>query len=124
MGLASLLPKTSSEEYLIAIPLVLPMGWKKSPPYICAATETIVDITNASFINASKHPPHRLERYINFNENVTPTIPTLPIPHQWCKQRYNAPIANTDVYITNPTQCRSSTSYDTYSTILTACSDH
>jgi hypothetical protein len=99
MRLACILPKTTSEEHLIAIPLVLPMGWTESPPYFCAATETIVDITNASFINAPKHPPHRLERYINFKENGTPTIPTLPTPDHWCKQRYNTPIANTDVYI-------------------------
>jgi hypothetical protein len=99
MGLACLLLKTSEEEHLVAIPRVLPMGWTKSPPYFCALTETIVDITNSSFIVAPKHPPYRLKRYINLNENVTPTIPTLWIPHHWCKQRNNTPIANTDVYI-------------------------
>jgi hypothetical protein len=28
--------------------------------------------------------------------NSTPTIPTLPIPDHWCKQRYKTPIATTD----------------------------
>jgi hypothetical protein len=31
---------------LIAIPLVLPLGWSESPPYFCAVTETITDMVN------------------------------------------------------------------------------
>jgi hypothetical protein len=77
MRLGCLMPKNSGKEYRVAIPLVLPLGWTESSPYyFCAAAEIIVDITNAPFINAPKHPPHRLERYNNFNENITPTIPT------------------------------------------------
>ena len=33
-------------EPYVAFPLVLPMGWKESPPYFCAFTETIADVAN------------------------------------------------------------------------------
>lgn len=31
---------------LVAFPLTLPMGWKASPPFFCALTETIMDLAN------------------------------------------------------------------------------
>jgi hypothetical protein len=40
------LPSLPSEPKLIAFPLVLPMGQKNSPPYFCAVTKTIADVTN------------------------------------------------------------------------------
>jgi hypothetical protein len=46
----SLLAQLGNEP-LLALLLVLPMGWTKSPPYVCATTETIVDITNKRLIN-------------------------------------------------------------------------
>jgi hypothetical protein len=36
--------QTEDQEQLIAFPLVLPMGWKNSPPYFCAITETVADV--------------------------------------------------------------------------------
>lgn len=44
-------------EAYIALPLVLPMGWAESPPYFCAATETIADITNTRLADESYCPP-------------------------------------------------------------------
>jgi hypothetical protein len=35
MRLACLFPKSTGDEPLIAIPLVLPMGWTESPPFLC-----------------------------------------------------------------------------------------
>jgi len=40
-------PTLEGEDPLIAFPLVLPMGWKNSPPIFCTATETIADLANA-----------------------------------------------------------------------------
>jgi hypothetical protein len=97
--LACLLPKSPGEEPLAAIPLVLPMGWKESPPYFCAATETIVDITNASLNQIEKHPPHRLEHYISIEYEPHPTELDPKIPRAWRNQLYSTPLANTDVYI-------------------------
>jgi hypothetical protein len=39
-------PTTPSEEPLVAFPLVLPMGWVSSPPFFCALTESIANVTN------------------------------------------------------------------------------
>jgi hypothetical protein len=55
------LPAQLGNQPLLALPLGLPMGWTKSPPYFCATTETIADITNKRLINHWLAPPHRLE---------------------------------------------------------------
>ena len=39
-------PVKQGAEPLVAFPLVLPMGWKNSPPIFSAATETAADIAN------------------------------------------------------------------------------
>jgi hypothetical protein len=43
---------------LVALPLALPMGWAHSPPYFCAFTETITDLTNHATL--SVHPKNPL----------------------------------------------------------------
>jgi hypothetical protein len=88
--LGVILPTLPGEEPLIAFPLVLPMGWKNSPPIFCTATETIADIANAR-INTNFNPPaHHLDK---LTESITPpshesfqvqpessTVPTFPEP--------------------------------------------
>ena len=59
--LACSIPPLYGDEPLLALPLVLPMGWTQSPPYFCAATETVADITNKWLANHWLAPPHRLE---------------------------------------------------------------
>jgi len=58
--LAIVFPRYPGEEQLIAAPLVLPMGWVKSVPYFCMATETVVDMAN-SLPRTLVLPPHPLE---------------------------------------------------------------
>jgi hypothetical protein len=58
--LATVLPRYANEEQLIAFPLVLPMGWVESPPWFCAATETIADLANHWPAHLTP-PPHPLE---------------------------------------------------------------
>ena len=49
-------------EPLVALPLVLPMGWKNSPPIFSTATETIADITNQRLSDYHYHPKlHHLD---------------------------------------------------------------
>jgi hypothetical protein len=36
------LPAENTEEQIVGFPLVLPMGWKQSPPILTVATETSV----------------------------------------------------------------------------------
>jgi hypothetical protein len=54
--------RTVDQEQLIAFPLVLPMGWKNSPPYFCAITETVADVTNERIRHHHQPPRHRMDR--------------------------------------------------------------
>ena len=62
--LAVALPKFPGEEQLLALPLVLPMGWVESPPWFCAATETVADLAN-NWPHHVEPPPHPLETVAN-----------------------------------------------------------
>ena len=65
-ALAVLFPSRPGEPDLIGIPLTLPMGWAESPPYFCAATETVADLANMELqqptgIASARKTPHRLD---------------------------------------------------------------
>ena len=52
-------PTKPGEPHLVAFPLVLPMGWKNSPPIFSAATKTIADLVNHQIkggLNLLTHP--------------------------------------------------------------------
>ena len=53
-------PVKPGEEPLVAFPLVLPMGWKNSPPIFSAATETAADIANCDIRSPAPVPNHPL----------------------------------------------------------------
>jgi hypothetical protein len=63
LQLACLLPKRPDEPQLVAVPLALPMGWVESPPFFCAATETLVDLANGR-LHLQNLPYHRLEQEV------------------------------------------------------------
>ena len=89
--LAVAFPSAPGEPPLVAIPLVLPMGWVSSPPFFCAATETAADIANQHLACPSIHPvPHRLISIADAPNNrqpvsrhvsspVTPPQPPVPL---------------------------------------------
>ena len=52
---------SNPDDQLVALPLVLPMGWKYSPPIFTTATETVADITNAAIQEGEAYKPHPLE---------------------------------------------------------------
>ena len=54
-------PVAPGEPLLMAILLVLPMGWTESPPYFCTTTETIVDLANLYSHSTWDPPSHPLE---------------------------------------------------------------
>ena len=54
-------PVAPGEPLLMAIPLVLPMGWTESPPYFCTTTETIVELANLYSHSMWDPPSHPLE---------------------------------------------------------------
>jgi hypothetical protein len=69
-------PAMDNMEPLVAFPLALPMGWKESPPYFCAATEMAVDLANQA-IPMSYPGPHRLD---SLADTLPPPDPPSPTP--------------------------------------------
>ena len=69
-SLAVILPTYPGEEPMIAIPLVLTMGWINSPPSFCAMSETVCDMTAAR--SYRRHaPPHRLEHHAAEHDDIS-----------------------------------------------------
>ena len=58
---------------LIVLPLVLPMGWKNSPPVFCTATETIADLTNNSIKLQTPMPQHPLSTLASLQDEDATT---------------------------------------------------
>jgi hypothetical protein len=56
-------PNHPNQEKLVALPLVLPMGWKNSPPVFSAATETATDMANTNLHNKTPTTFHPLESH-------------------------------------------------------------
>jgi hypothetical protein len=99
LELAVVLPgSTPTHENLIGIPLVLPMGWKYSPNYFCAYTETCADLANCFIETRQKIPMHPLERpsqAITVPTSLT-VSPNLVLPPTATSQ---TPLAYVDVYM-------------------------
>ena len=94
------MPALPGEEPLIAFPLVLPMGWVNSPPYFCALTETIADLTNTALdTGALRDDPHPLEREAESppEEYPRPSMP-LPMRRGWPAEK-QPPLASVDPYV-------------------------
>ncbi|CAB9501094.1 unknown protein [Seminavis robusta] len=84
--LGMLFPARDGEELMIAFPLVLPMGWKESPPNFSAATETVADMANANIADNTHQPePHRLETV-----SETPPEHDVQSPHDEKENTTNA----------------------------------
>jgi hypothetical protein len=54
-------PTGAGREPLVAFPLVLPMGWKNSPPAFCTATETCADLANEALKTDQQPESHPLD---------------------------------------------------------------
>jgi hypothetical protein len=82
-------PSAPGEPPLVAFPLVLPMGWTESPPYFCAATETIADVANRRLTRHRRAPGrHRLEQLANTPS--TDAVDTPPVQLPVDPLRYNS----------------------------------
>lgn len=71
LSLAVILPQYNGEEPMVAIPLVLTMGWVNSPPSFCAMSETACDLANAR-VYRRHAPPHRLEHLASTHDAILP----------------------------------------------------
>ena len=101
-------PSLVDGQWLVALPLALPMGWVESPPFFSAATETAADITNARLLRGDRPTPHRLERAADSktpesdNPELTdpPTAKTATsLPPQHAPPRNRRPLAKFDIYV-------------------------
>ncbi len=98
-------PTAPGKEPLVAFPLVLPMGWKNSPPIFSTATETIANLVNTRLRHLAVPLPPHLDDLAESIPSPDPAVrhprslphvtrdPSLPAPPQ--------PLAYTDVYIDN-----------------------
>ena len=74
LKLAVAVPMTLPDKYpIIAVPMVLPMGWIESPPTFCMVTETIADLANAKIAQGYIPAPYHC------NEAVANTMLETPI---------------------------------------------
>ena len=96
---------TANDAYpLVAFPLVLPMGWKNSPPIFSTATKTIADLANARIRTFEPPLPHHLD---NMVELIAPQPPALQrpsciplsVPRDPSLPTPPAPLAYADVYV-------------------------
>ena len=71
--------RPGQQEALVALPLVLPMGWAESPPYFSAATETIADVANTRLSDPLYNPAeHKLDEVAaSVSVDASPTPPIL-----------------------------------------------
>jgi hypothetical protein len=65
-------PNLPHEPTLVALPLVLPMGWVSSPPFFCALTKTAADSANTRLRYHWSPPPHPLSHIANHPNNMQP----------------------------------------------------
>jgi len=61
LPLAVMLPTMSQEDPLVALPLVVTMGWTEAPPAFSTTTETSTDLANWELESKNYIPPHHLE---------------------------------------------------------------
>ena len=59
---------------LIAVPMVLPMGWMESPPAFCTVTETIADLADAKIAQGYIPAPYHRHEAV---ANTMPEQPTM-----------------------------------------------
>ena len=95
-------PTPPNAKPLVALPLVLPMGWKNSPPAFCAASETSADIANINLSTSRPTRNHPLESHAaKYDEHFSPPI-TLPAHnHQKSPHNLLAPTARDPSLPTN-----------------------
>ncbi len=107
--LGVLFPNREGEPQLVGFPLVLPMGWESSPPYFCAATETVADLANDMARTSYDPGPHRLDE-VSESPAIPPellpdtkdpkiAVPIPPVHSGGCRKLSKKPIAHTEVYV-------------------------
>jgi hypothetical protein len=100
--LGVLLPTIEGQERLIGFPLVLPMGWKESPPIVSVATETITNLTNVEIKEGVIQQPHRPKLVAETNSNtISGLAHRQPCTdnHKWQHVHVHRPVGQWDVNV-------------------------
>ena len=71
-------PTLPGQPRLVAFPLVLPMGWKNSPPVFSTATETIADLANRHINDPLHSPPQHPLSTLSSTFEATTTTTAIP----------------------------------------------
>lgn len=99
------LPQPTSGEQWVAFPLTLPMGWRESPPFFCAFTETACDLANEDLRHRRRVPTHPLAGRAGVGDFApnpdtgSDSLPATPIPSSHRPLLQRAPLAYLDVYV-------------------------
>mmetsp|Transcript_1284 Transcript_1284/g.2567 ORF Transcript_1284/g.2567 Transcript_1284/m.2567 type:complete len:585 (+) Transcript_1284:829-2583(+) len=94
---ANLLP---GQPQLVALPLVLPMGWTESPPWFCAFTETVADLTNEDLRRNKRFAPHPLAEQAAITDfQVVDSHPPRPVPKSHEPLLYQRPLRKVEIFV-------------------------
>jgi hypothetical protein len=100
LKLGVILPRFPDLPQLVALPLVLPMGWTESPPWFCAFTETIADLANQDLQRNKRVPKHPLEKAAAVTDfEVKDEAPVRPIPKSHRPLTYRCPLCKVEVFV-------------------------
>ena len=100
LKLAVSLPEFPGLPQLVALPVVLPMGWTESPPWFCAFTETIADLTNVDLHRNKRVPPHHLGPQAAITDfEVKDAGPARKIPISHKPLIYARPLREVEVFV-------------------------
>ena len=112
LRLGAIIPALDGEEPMVGFPMILPMGWIDSPPYLCAITETIADLTNARLASGDLDRGfHRLDKLADSlpapsadEDTPVPAVTPppddiLPLPLIRSRGPLQAPLQTVDVYM-------------------------
>ena len=104
--LGVLIPTYPNEEPLVALPMILPMGWVDSPPYLCAVTETTCDLANDRIRAGDLAMNKPLDALADTSPPTTPTAEqpqncsaTPKAPKQRSTGPLQRPLAAVEVYM-------------------------
>ena len=100
LKLGVILPDFPGLPKLVALPLVLPMGWTESPPWFCAFTETVADLTNVDLRRNKRVPTHPLEEAAGVTDfAVVEDADVRPIPKSHKPLTYQRPLKKMEVFV-------------------------
>jgi hypothetical protein len=100
LKLGVILPRFEGLPQLVALPLVLPMGWTESPPWFCAFTETIADLTNVDLQRNKRVPAHPLGEAAAITDfAVQDEQAVRPIPKSHKPLTYQRPLKKMEVFV-------------------------